>query len=143
MQRVVIIYIKMQGYIFCKILSGWKGSRGNMKLSRQGKIIQKKGKKLSKSGLKMRLGRFKNQKFSYPGEGDTPSPGPHPPQPRPCGPRRVHSDRKSQLFWPWSKWLHPLVLQNFRIPATFKFSEGLKCNKVFCTGERKLHDYKA
>ena len=97
MQRVVIIYIKMQGYIFCKILSGWKGSRGNMKLSRQGKIIQKKGKKLSKSGLKVRLERFKNLKFSYPGEGDTPSPGPHPPQPRPCGPRRVSSALRASL----------------------------------------------
>ena len=30
-----------------------------------------------KSDLKMRLERFKNRKFSYPGEGDTPSPGPH------------------------------------------------------------------
>ena len=28
----------------------------------------------------MRLERFKNQKFSYPGEGDTHSPGPHPPR---------------------------------------------------------------
>ena len=27
----------------------------------------------------MNLERFKNQKFSFPGEGDTPSPGPFPP----------------------------------------------------------------
>ena len=45
----------------------------------------------------MRLERFKNQKFSYPGEGDTPSPGPHPPQPRPCGPRRVSSALRASL----------------------------------------------
>ena len=37
----------------------------------------------------MHLERFKNQKFSYPGEGDTPSPGPYPPQPQPFGPQRV------------------------------------------------------
>ena len=52
---------------------------------------------MSKSGLKMRLERFKSQKFSYPGEGDTPSPGPHPPQPRPCGPRRVSSALRASL----------------------------------------------
>ena len=27
----------------------------------------------------MHLERFQNQKFSYPGEGDTPSPAPYPP----------------------------------------------------------------
>ena len=31
--------------------------------------------KALKSGLKMRLARFKNQKFSYPGKGDIPSLG--------------------------------------------------------------------
>ena len=46
---------------------------------------EKERKKTIKSGLKTRLERFKNQKFSYPGEGDTPSPGPHPPRPGPTG----------------------------------------------------------
>ena len=36
------------------------------------------GKIRLKIGLKMHIKRFKNQKFSYPGEGDTPSPGSHP-----------------------------------------------------------------
>ena len=31
----------------------------------------------------MHLERFKNQKFSHPGEQDTPSPGPYPPAPSP------------------------------------------------------------
>ena len=39
---------------------------------------EKERKKSIKSGLKTRLERFKNQKFSNPGEGDTPSPGPNP-----------------------------------------------------------------
>ena len=37
-------------------------------------IKKEKRKKSIKSGLKTRLERFKNQKFSYPGEGDTPHP---------------------------------------------------------------------
>ena len=37
----------------------------------------------------MRLERFKIQKFSNPGKGDTPFPGPYPPQPLPFGPRRI------------------------------------------------------
>ena len=47
--------------------------------------LPRKRKKSIKSGLKTRLERFKNQKFSYPGEGDTPSPGPHPPRRGPTG----------------------------------------------------------
>ena len=57
--------------------------------------------KALKSGLKLHLERFKNQKFSYPGKGDTPSPGPHPPQPRPYGPRRVSSALRASLVPPW------------------------------------------
>ena len=47
----------------------------------------------------MRLGRFKIQKFSYPGKGDTPFPGPYPPQPRPFGPWRVSSPTDSYFFF--------------------------------------------
>ena len=43
----------------------------------------------------MRLERFKIQKFSNPGKGDTPFPGPYPPQPRPFGPRRVFPPKAS------------------------------------------------
>ena len=63
--------------------------------------MRKKGKKSLKSGLKTGLERFENQTFSYPGEGDTASPGPHPPQPRPYGPRRVSSALRASLVPPW------------------------------------------
>ena len=63
------------------------------KLNRWGK----RREKIVKSGLKRHLERFKNQKFSYPGEGDNPCPGPHPPQPRLCGPRRVSSALRALL----------------------------------------------
>ena len=48
----------------------------------------------------MRLERFKIQKFSNPGKGDTPFPGPYPPQPRPFGPRRVQPHPKPRPFGP-------------------------------------------
>ena len=44
----------------------------------------------------MHLERFKNKKFSYPGEGDTPSPGPHPPALRKIG---VFSLEVALLTW--------------------------------------------
>ena len=58
-----------------------------------------------KSGLKTCLERFKILKFSFPGEGDTPSPGPYPPHPRPFGPRvrkaalRAANGPSGRGFW--------------------------------------------
>ena len=59
----------------------------------------------------MRLERFKIQKFSNPGKGDTPFPGPYPPQPRPFGPRRVQPHPRPRPFGPrrilappWPRW---------------------------------------
>ena len=61
----------------------------------------------------MRLERFKIQKFSNPGKGDTPFPGPYPPphpRPRPFGPRRI-------LAPPWQKASCAYALHLFLIRA--------------------------
>ena len=47
--------------------------------------------KALKSCLKLLLEKFNNQEFSYPGKGDTSSPGPHPPKPWPFRPQRILS----------------------------------------------------
>ena len=51
-----------------------------------------------KSGLKTRL-EVKNQKFSYPGEGDTPSPGPHPPSGRDSSPLGKRSEYAPEYIY--------------------------------------------
>ena len=77
-------------------MAGGGGCWEKMKTEFVRKKDKKERRKSLKSGLKTGLERFKNQKFSCPGEGDTPSPGPHPPQPRPYGPRRVSSALKDK-----------------------------------------------
>ena len=56
-------------------LGEWRGGR---RPSLRQASKSKNTTKSLKSGLKSRLERLKNRKFSYPGEGDTPSPGPYP-----------------------------------------------------------------
>ena len=80
-----------------------KGKKIYKKWSKKS-IKKEKRKKSIKSGLKTRLKRFKNKKFSYPGEGDTPSPGPHPPR---RGPTGLGADTRP--FGP--RWCPPL--ENF------------------------------
>ena len=70
-------------------MAGGGGCWEKMKTEFVSKKMRKKGKKIVKSGLKTGLERFENQKFSYPGEGDTRPFGPHPQQPWPFGPQRV------------------------------------------------------
>ena len=48
-----------------------------LELCRRGKNNEKEGEKSLMSGQNMHLKRFKNQNFSYQGEGVTPLPGPH------------------------------------------------------------------
>ena len=74
-----------------------------------------------KSGLKMRLERFKIQKFSYPGKEETPFPGPYPPQPLPFGPRRVFTPLSlgplgsAHFSPPWQKASCALVMHTNKI----------------------------
>ena len=79
--------LKGEGWLLEKNWVGkekWKRSEKSSK-NHIRKKDEKERKKSIKSGLKTRLERFKNQKFSYPGEGDTPSPGPHPTRRGPTG----------------------------------------------------------
>ena len=80
----------------------------------------------------MRLEKFKIQRISYPGKGNTPFPGPYPPRPWPFGPLRVSSSPSlgpSGIgeFQPpplVKSWLHLCTapqIPSFRPPPTITF----------------------